>query len=118
MLSNCAAGEDSWESLGLQGDQTSHPKGDQPWIFTGRTDAEAKALATCCEQPNNRLIGKDLDAGKHWGQEEKEVTEDEMVGWHQQLNGHESEYTLGDSEGQGSLVLQFMGSQSQTQLSN
>ena len=53
---------------------------------------------------NNQLIGKDLDAGKHWRQEEKEVTEDEMVGWHQRLNGHESEYTLGDSEGQGSLA--------------
>ena len=52
----------------------------------------------------NWLIGKDPDAGKHWGQEEKGTTEDEMVGWHHQLNGHEFEQTLGDSEGQGILV--------------
>ena len=72
----CGAGEDSWESLGLQGD----PIEDQPWIFIGKTDAEA--VAPILEPPDARewLIGKDPDAGKDWGQEEKEaLTEDEMV---------------------------------------
>ena len=58
----------------------------------------------------SQLIGKDHDPGKDWGQEEKGATEDEMVGWHHRLNGHEFEQTLGDSEGQGSLVLQSMRS--------
>ena len=79
-----------------------HPKGNQPWIFIERTDAEALIFWT----PNIKswLIGKDLDAGKDWRQEEKEAIEDEMVGWHHQLNGHEFEQALGDSEGQGSLA--------------
>ena len=71
-------------------------------MFTGRTDAEAPIFWP----PNvkNRLTGKDPDAGKDWGQEEKAVTEDEMLGWHHQLSGHEFEQAPGDSEGQGSLV--------------
>ena len=78
-----------------------HPKGSQPWIFIGRTDADAPVLWP----PNvkSRLIGKDPDAGKDWGQKEKEVTEDETVGWDHWLKGHEYEHTLGDSEEQGSL---------------
>ena len=70
--------------------QPVHPTGNQSWIFIGRTDAETSAntLATWCEKP---IIGKDPDAGKDWGQEEKGVTEDEMVGWHHWLNGHEFE---------------------------
>ena len=78
-----------------------NPKENEPWIFIGRTDAEAKAPIFWPPDVKNWLIGKDPDAGKDWGQEEKGVIEDEMVGWHQWLNGHECEQTLGDSEGQG-----------------
>ena len=80
-----------------------NPKGNQPWIFIGRTGAEAEALILRPPNVKNWLIGKDPDAGKSWGQEEM-VAENEMVGWHHQLNGHESEQTLGDGEGQGSLA--------------
>ena len=78
-----------------------NPKGNQPWLFIGRTDAEA--VIVWPPDAKNQLIGKDLDAGKDWGQEEG-ATEDEMVGWHHWLNGHESEKTPGDGEGQGGLV--------------
>ena len=81
-----------------------HPKGNQPWILIGRTDAEAEALILQPPEMKSWLIGKDPDAGKDWGQEEKRVTEGEMVGWHHWLNGHEFEQTPGDSEGQGSLA--------------
>ena len=80
-----------------------NPKGNQPWIFIGRTDAEAETLILWSPDVKSWLIGKDSDAGKDWGQD-KRVTEDEMVGWHHQFNGHEFEQTLGDSEGQGSLA--------------
>ena len=79
-------------------------KGNQPWIFIGRTDAKAEAPIIWPPDVKSWLTGKDPDAGKDWGQEEKGVTEDEMVGWHYQLNGQEFEQTLGDSEGQGSLA--------------
>ena len=82
--------------------QPVNPKGNQPWIFTGRTDAEAPVLWPL--DGKRQLIGKDPDAGKDWRQEEKGTTVDEMVGWHHQLNGHEFEEALGDGEGQGSLV--------------
>ena len=72
-----------------------NPKGKQPWIFTGRTDAEAPILWP--PDVKSQLTGKDPDAGKDWGQEEKGTTEDEMVGWHHQLNGHEFEQSPGDS---------------------
>ena len=78
------------------------PKGNQPWIFIERTDAEAPLLWPPDEK--NQLIGKDPDAGKDWGQEEKRVTRGKMVGWHHWLNGHEFEQAQGDSEGQGSLA--------------
>ena len=81
-----------------------NPKGNQPWIFIERTDAEAEAPILWPPDVKNQLIGKDTDAGKDWGQEEKGVTEDEMVGWHHRLTGHEFEQTPGDGEGQGSLV--------------
>ena len=81
-----------------------HPKGNQSWMFIGRTDAEAKAPVLRPPDAKNWLIGKDSDAGKDWRWEEKGTTEDEMVGWHHQLNGHEFEQTPGDSEGQGSLA--------------
>ena len=79
-----------------------NPKGNQLCIFIGRTDAEAPILWPPVVK--NWLTGKDPDAGKDWEQEEKETTEDEMVGWHHQHNGHEFEQTVGDSEGQGSLA--------------
>ena len=81
-----------------------HPKGNQPWIFVGRTDAEAETPILWPPDAKSQLTGKDPDAGKDWGQEEKGMTEDEMVGWHHQLDGHEFEQTLGDSERQWSLV--------------
>ena len=101
ILSNCSAGEDSWKSLGQQGDKPVNPKGNQPWIFIGRTDADAEALIPWPPDVKSQLTGKYPDAGKDWGQEEKGVREDEMVQWHHWLNRHEFEQTLGDS---GSLV--------------
>ena len=81
-----------------------NPKGNQPWIFIGSTDAEAEAPILWPPETKNWLTGKDPGAGKDWGQEEKWATEDEMVGWHHWLNGHEFEQAPGDGEGQGSLV--------------
>ena len=81
-----------------------NPKRNQPWIFIGRTDAKAEALILWPPDTKSWLVGKDPDAGKDWGQDEKRETEDEMVGWHHWLNGHELEQTLGDSEGQGRIV--------------
>ena len=69
--------------------QLVHPKGNQSWIFIGKTDAEAEALILGPPNVKNWLIGKDPDAGKDWRWEEKGMTEDEMVGWHHRLNGHE-----------------------------
>ena len=71
--------------------QPVHPKGDQSWIFIGRTDAEAETPILWPPDAKNWLIGKDPEAGKDWRWEEKGMTEDEMVGWHHQLNGHEFE---------------------------
>ena len=79
-------------------------KGNPPWIFIGRTDAQAVAPIFGHLVWRRWLIGKDPDAGKDWGQEEKRVTEVEMVGWHHWLNWHEFEQTPGDSVGQGSLA--------------
>ena len=81
-----------------------NPKGNQLWIFTGRTDAEAEVPILWPPDVKSQFIGKDPDAGKGWGQEEKGMTENEMVGWHHQFNGYEFEQTLGDIEGQGSLA--------------
>ena len=69
--------------------QLVHPKGDQSWVFIGRTDAKAETPILWPPHAKSWLLGKDPDAGKHWRQEEKGMTEDEMVGWHHQLNGHE-----------------------------
>ena len=69
--------------------QPVNPKGNQSWIFIGRTDAEAETLILWPPDAKNWLTGKDRDAGKDWRQEEKRMTEDEMVGWHHQFNGHE-----------------------------
>ena len=80
-----------------------NPKGNRSWLFITRTDAEAEAPKLWLPDAKSQLIGKDPDAGKDWGQE-KGVTEDEMVGPHHWLTGHEFEQALGDSEGQGSLA--------------
>ena len=91
-------------SLNCKEIQPVNPTGNQSWIFIGRTDTETEAPILWSHDTKSWLIGKAPDAGKDWGQEEKGATEDEMVRWHHQLNGHESEQTtLGDSEGQGSL---------------
>ena len=81
-----------------------NPKGNQPWIFVGRTDAEAEAPILWPPDMKNWLIGKDPDDGKDCRREEKGTTEDEMAGGHHWLDGHESGKTVGNSEGQGSLV--------------
>ena len=83
--------------------QPVHPKGNQSWIFIGRTDAEVEAPILKPPDAKNWLIGKDLDAGKYWRQKEK-GTEDEMVGWHHWLNRHDFEQALRDGDGQGSLA--------------
>ena len=87
MLLNCGIREDSWESLGRKEIQPVNPKRNQSWIFIGRTDAEVETPILWPPDTKNRLIGKDPDAGKDWRQEEKGTTEDEMVGWHHQLDG-------------------------------
>ena len=84
--------------------QPVHPKGDQSWVFIGRTDAEAETPVLWSHHVKSWLIGKDPDAGRDWGQEEKRATEDEMVGWHLWLDGHGFELTQGDGEGQGGLA--------------
>ena len=81
-----------------------NPKGNQPWIFIGRTEVEAETPILWLPDAKNQLIRKDPDAGKDWRQEEKGMTEDKTVGWHHWLSGHEFEKTLGDGEGQGSLA--------------
>ena len=96
-----------------------NPKGNQSWIFTGRTDAEAEIPILGPPDVKSQLIWKDLDAGKDGGQEEKGATEDEMIGWHYIHNGHEFEQTPGDSEGHGSLACcSPWGCKSQTWLSD
>ena len=92
-----------WESLG-QEVKPVNPKGNQLWIFIGRTDAEAEAPIIWLPDAKSQIIGKNPDAGKEWGQEEKWVTEDEMVGWCHWLSGYEFEQTLGGGEGQGVLM--------------
>ena len=109
MLSNCGAGKDCWESLGWQGDQSL--------IFIGRTDAEAETLILWSPDEKNRLTGKGPDAGKDWRQE-KGMTEDEMVGWYHWLNGHEFEQLWELVMDREPGMLQSMGSQSWTRLSN
>ena len=84
--------------------QPVHPKGDQSWVFIGRTDAEAETLILWPPDTKSWLIGKDSDAGTDWGREEKGTTEDEMAGWHHRLDGHEFEWTPGVCDGQGGLA--------------
>ena len=100
MLWNCGF-EDSWKSVGLQGDPT---RGDQPWDFFGRNDAKGETPVLWPPDVRSWLIGKDSDAGKDWGQEKKGMTDDKMAWWHHWLNWHKFEWTLGVGDGQGGLV--------------
>ena len=84
--------------------QPVHPEGNQSWIFIWRTDIEAETPLLWPPNTKNWLIGKDPDAGTDWRWEEQGMTEDEMIGWHHRLNGHEIEKALGVGDGQGSLV--------------
>jgi len=104
MLLNCSVGEDSWESLDYKEIQPVHSKGDQSWVFFGRTDAKAETPVLWPPHAKSWLIGKDSDAGRDWGQEEKGLAEDEMAGWHHRLDGHEFEWTPGVGDGQGGLA--------------
>ena len=102
MLLNCGVGEDSWKSC--KEIQPVHPKGGQSWVFTGRTDVEAETPVLWPPRAKSWLTGKDSDAGRDWGQEEKGMTEDEMAGCHYRLNGSEFEWTPGVGDGQGGLA--------------
>ena len=104
MLLNCCAGENSWKSLGLQGDPTSPFWRRSALDFFGRNDAKAETLVLWPPYVKSWLIGKDPDAGRDWGQEEKGTIEDEMAGWHHWLDGHKFEWTPGAGDGQGGLV--------------
>ena len=84
--------------------QPVHPKGDQSWVFFGRTDVEAETLIFWTPDEKSWLIWEDPGAGEDWGQEEKGMTEDEMVGWHYWLNGHGFGWTPGAGDGQGGLT--------------
>ena len=84
--------------------RSNHSKGDQFWVFIGRTDAKAETPILWPPHVKSWLIGKDCDAGRDWGQEEKGSTEDEMAGWHHQLNVHEFAWTLGVGDGQRGLA--------------
>ena len=84
--------------------QPVHPKGNQSWVFTGRTDVEAETPVLWPHDAKCWIIGKDPDTGKDWGQEEKGITEDKMVGWHHWLDGHWFGWTPGVGDGQGDLA--------------
>ena len=103
MRLNCGVGEDSWESLGLQGDPTSPFWRRSTLGFLWRNNAKAEAPVLWPPNVKSWLIGKDFDAGRDWGQK-KGSTEDEMAGWHHWLDGCESEWTLGVGDGQGGLA--------------
>ena len=91
-------------SLDCKESQPVHPKGDQSWVFIGRTDVEAETPVLWPPDAESWLIWKDPDAGRDWGQEEKGTTEDETVGWHHRLNGHGFGWTPGVGDGQGGLA--------------
>ena len=84
--------------------KSANPKENQPWVFTGMTDAKAEAPILWPPDVKSQLIGKYLDAGKDWGQEVKGTAKDEMVGWYHWPKRQEFEQTLGDGKGQGSLA--------------
>ena len=90
--------------LGCKEIQPVHPKRDQSWVFIGRTDVEAEIPILWPPDGKNWLTGKDPDAGRDWGQEEKGTTEDEMAGWHHRFDRHGFGWTPGVGDGQGGLV--------------
>ena len=104
MLLNCGVGEDFESPLDCKEIQPDHPQGDQFWIYIGRTDVEAETPILWPPHAKSWLIWKDPDAGKDWGQEEKRMTEDEIVGWHHWFNGQGFGWTLGVGDGQGGLA--------------
>ena len=111
MLLNYCVGEDSWESLDSKEVQPVNPKGNQPWIFIGRTDTEAETAILWPPDVKSWLIGKDPDPWTDWRREEKGTTEDEMVGWHSSLNGYEFWVNSGSWWWTGRPgILQSMGS--------
>ena len=91
-------------SVVLDKTQPVHPKGDQSWVFIGRTDIESETPTLLPNDAKSWLIWKDPDAGKDWRWEEKWLTEDEMVGWHHRLNGHGLGWTPGADDGQEGLA--------------
>ena len=91
-------------SLDCKEIQPVHSEGDQPWDFFGRNDAKTETPVLWAPNVKSWLIGKDSDAGRDWGQEEKGTTEDEMAGWHHWLYGCESQWTPGVGDGQGGLA--------------
>ena len=98
MFLNCGAGEDSWESLGQQGNQSILKEINSEYSLEGlMLKLQLQYFGHLMRRADS--LGKDPNAGKDWGQEEKGVTEDEMIEWHHRLNGHEFEQTAGDSEG-------------------
>ena len=104
MLLNCGVGEDSRSPVDCKEIQAFHPKGNQYWMFIGRTDAKAETPIPWPPDARNRVTREDPDVGKDWRQEEKGLTEDEMFGFHHWLDGHEFEYAPGVGVGQGRLV--------------
>ena len=103
MLLNCGIDKTLESPLDCKEIKPINPKGNKSWIFIGRTDAEAEDPILLPPNVKSWLIGKDPDAGKDWKQEEKGTAEDEMVGWHHRLDGHEFEHAPGVGNGQGSL---------------
>ena len=96
--------EDLESPLDCKEIQPVHSKGDQSWVLIERTDVEAETPILCPPHAKSWLIGKDLDAWRDWGQEEKRASEGEMTGWHHRYNEHELGQTPGDSEGQGGVA--------------
>ena len=111
MLLNCGVGEDSWESLDSKEIKPVNPKGNKPWIFIGRIDAEAEAPILWPPDVNSPFLEKDTDAGKNWRHEEKGTTEDKMVRWNYQFNEQEFEQTERQWRTGKPKMLQSMGSQ-------
>ena len=104
MLLNCGVGKTLESPLDYRDIKPVPSEGDQPWDFLGRNDAKAETPVLWPPHVQSWLIGKDSDAGRDWGQQEKGMTEDEMAGWHHRLDGCEFEWTPGVGDGQGGLA--------------